>query len=140
PGPVQRLPRGRPGLGPDRGGPDGLPCPGVLPVLRGGRGRLRRRHGEPPHPVRAGPARRARPRRRPDRAVSRPAPADPRAARTRERLREALLEECAERPLAEVGVAALVRRAGVGRATFYVHYADLEALAVDACADVVREA
>lgn len=67
-------------------------------------------------------------------------PEDPRAARTREKLRRALLAECAERPLEEVGVAALVRRAGVGRATFYVHYADLEALAVDACADVVREA
>ncbi|WP_441247132.1 TetR/AcrR family transcriptional regulator [Kitasatospora sp. McL0602] len=67
-------------------------------------------------------------------------PPDPRAARTRERLRQALLAECAERPLAEVGVAALVRRAGVGRATFYVHYADLEALAVDACAGVVRDA
>jgi AcrR family transcriptional regulator len=72
--------------------------------------------------------------------VTRPAPEDPRTARTRERLRQALLDECAERPLEEVGVAALVRRAGVGRATFYVHYADLEALAVDACADVVREA
>ncbi|MEV1080143.1 TetR/AcrR family transcriptional regulator [Streptomyces sp. NPDC050211] len=72
--------------------------------------------------------------------MTRGAPEDPRAARTRARLREALLAECAERPLAEVGVAALVRRAGVGRATFYVHYADLEALAVDACADVVRDA
>lgn len=72
--------------------------------------------------------------------MSRGGPEDPRAARTRERLRRALLDECAERPLSEVGVAALVRRAGVGRATFYVHYADLEALAVDACADVVREA
>ncbi|WP_435612350.1 TetR/AcrR family transcriptional regulator [Streptomyces sp. bgisy159] len=68
------------------------------------------------------------------------APEDPRAVRTRSRLRAALLGECAERPLDEVSVAALVRRAGVGRATFYVHYADLEALAVDACADVVREA
>lgn len=67
-------------------------------------------------------------------------PQDPRAARTRAKLRQALLEECAERPLEEIGVAALVRRAGVGRATFYVHYPDLEALAVDACADVVREA
>ena len=72
--------------------------------------------------------------------MTRGAPEDPRAARTRARLREALLAECAERPLEEVGVAALVRRAGVGRATFYVHYPDLEALAVDACADVVREA
>ena len=68
------------------------------------------------------------------------APGDPRAARTRAKLRRALLDECAERPLAEVTTAALVRRAGVGRATFYVHYADLEALAVDACADVVRDA
>jgi AcrR family transcriptional regulator len=72
--------------------------------------------------------------------MTRIAPEDPRAARTRAKLREALLAECAERPLAEVGVAALVRRAGVGRATFYVHYEGLEALAVDACADVVREA
>jgi AcrR family transcriptional regulator len=72
--------------------------------------------------------------------VTRAAPQDPRAARTRARLREALLAECAERPLAEVGVAALVRRAGVGRATFYVHYAGIEDLAIDACADVVREA
>jgi AcrR family transcriptional regulator len=37
-------------------------------------------------------------------------------------------------------VAALVRRAGVGRATFYLHYDGLETLAVDACADVVRQA
>lgn len=37
-------------------------------------------------------------------------------------------------------MAALVRRAGVGRATFYLHYPTLEALAVDACADVVRDA
>ncbi|MFD5425786.1 TetR/AcrR family transcriptional regulator [Streptomyces sp. NPDC127084] len=65
---------------------------------------------------------------------------DPRAERTRSRLRRALLEECGERPLAEVGVAALVRRAGLGRATFYLHYPDLEALAVDACAEIVREA
>ncbi|WP_157876994.1 TetR/AcrR family transcriptional regulator, partial [Streptomyces graminilatus] len=72
--------------------------------------------------------------------MTRGAPEDPRAARTRAKLREALLAECAEHPLAEIGVAALVRRAGVGRATFYVHYPDLEALAVDACADVVREA
>ncbi|MEV7242544.1 TetR/AcrR family transcriptional regulator [Streptomyces sp. NPDC093248] len=72
--------------------------------------------------------------------MSRAPQEDPRAARTRARLRAALLKECAERPLAEVGVAALVRRAGVGRATFYVHYDGLEALAVDACADVVREA
>ncbi|WP_405573137.1 TetR/AcrR family transcriptional regulator [Streptomyces sp. NBC_01167] len=65
---------------------------------------------------------------------------DPRAERTRARLRAALLEECADRALDEVSVAAVVRRAGLGRATFYLHYADLQALAVDACAEVVREA
>lgn len=67
-------------------------------------------------------------------------PAEPRAARTRAALRRALLEECADRPLEEVGVAALVRGAGVARATFYLHYPDLEALAVDACAGVVHDA
>jgi AcrR family transcriptional regulator len=65
---------------------------------------------------------------------------DPRAERTRARLRQALLEECAERPLEEVSVAALVRTAGLSRATFYLHYPDLQALAVDACAEVVRDA
>lgn len=66
--------------------------------------------------------------------------ADPRTVRTRDRLRRALLDECAERPLDQVSVAALVRRAGVGRATFYLHYEDLRALAVDACAEVARQA
>ncbi|MEU9143379.1 TetR/AcrR family transcriptional regulator [Streptomyces sp. NPDC048349] len=65
---------------------------------------------------------------------------DPRTARTRARLRESLLAECAGRALAEVSVSAVVRRAGVGRATFYLHYEDLTALAVDACADVVHAA
>ncbi|MCJ0874514.1 TetR/AcrR family transcriptional regulator [Streptomyces sp. AP-93] len=65
---------------------------------------------------------------------------DPRTTRTKARLREGLLAECADRPLAEVSVSAVVRRAGVGRATFYLHYEDLTALAVDACADVVHAA
>ncbi len=68
------------------------------------------------------------------------AASDPRAERTREKLRQALLAECAERPLAEVSVSAVVRRAGLGRATFYLHYEDLQALAVDACAEVARRA
>ncbi|MFE6834177.1 TetR/AcrR family transcriptional regulator [Streptomyces sp. NPDC057705] len=67
-------------------------------------------------------------------------PEDPRTARTKGRLRESLLAECATAPLAEVSVSAVVRRAGVGRATFYLHYEDLTALAVDACADVVHTA
>ncbi|MFE3994772.1 TetR/AcrR family transcriptional regulator [Streptomyces goshikiensis] len=67
-------------------------------------------------------------------------PEDPRTARTRARLRESLFAECADRPLGEVSVSAVVRRAGIGRATFYLHYEDLPALAVDACAEVVRAA
>jgi AcrR family transcriptional regulator len=67
-------------------------------------------------------------------------PEDPRAVRTRARLHRALFEECTERALDQVSVAALVRRAGVGRATFYLHYEDLRALALDACAEVVRRA
>lgn len=65
---------------------------------------------------------------------------DQRAERTRGRLRQALFDECADRPLAQVSVSALVRRAGVSRGSFYLHYSDLESLAVDACAEVVREA
>lgn len=34
----------------------------------------------------------------------------------------------------------MVQRADVGRATFYLHYADLRALALDACAQVARDA
>lgn len=69
-----------------------------------------------------------------------PGGGDPRTARTRTALRQALLLECAQRPLDEVSVTDLVRRAGVSRATFYLHYEDLRALALDACADVVRQA
>lgn len=81
---------------------------------------------------------RPRPEPRPD---PRPEPRpDPRAERTRDALRQALREECAERPFAEVTVAAVVKRAGTARATFYLHYADLDALAVDACLRMARDA
>ncbi|MEN8653132.1 TetR/AcrR family transcriptional regulator [Streptomyces sp. 21So2-11] len=65
---------------------------------------------------------------------------DPRTARTRGRLREALLAACEEQTLEQVAVSDVVRRAGVGRATFYLHYDDLHTLAVDACAGLVRDA
>ncbi|MFD3872613.1 TetR/AcrR family transcriptional regulator [Streptomyces sp. NPDC058623] len=66
---------------------------------------------------------------------------DPRTARTKARLRESLLAECAAgREPTEVSVSAVVRRAGVGRATFHLHYEDLPALAVDACAEVAHAA
>jgi AcrR family transcriptional regulator len=65
---------------------------------------------------------------------------DPRGIRTRARLREALLDACEEQPLEQVSASEVVRRAGVGRATFYLHYDDLHALALDACATPAREA
>lgn len=64
---------------------------------------------------------------------------DPRIARTRERLHTALRTACAEKPLDQVSVSDVVRRADVARTTFYLHYRDLNALAVDACAEVVRQ-
>ena len=69
-----------------------------------------------------------------------PRAGDPRTARTRAKLRQSLLDECARRSLDEVSIIDLVQRAGVSRATFYLHYEDMRALALDACADVVREA
>jgi len=69
-----------------------------------------------------------------------PSPDDPRVLRTRSRLRSALVAACEQRPLDAVSVSEIARAAGVGRATFYLHYDDLDALAVDACAEVVRDA
>ncbi|GAA3219930.1 hypothetical protein [Actinocorallia longicatena] len=65
---------------------------------------------------------------------------DPRIARTKGRLHAALREACALAPLAEVSVSDVVRRARVARTTFYLHYDDLNALAVDSCAEIVRQA
>lgn len=65
---------------------------------------------------------------------------DPRTARTRARLRAALMSACDERSLDEVSVAEVIRIAGIGRATFYLHYENLRELALDACAELVRTA
>ena len=56
PGPLQRLPRGRPGLGAGAGR-RGRAREGLLPRLRHHRRRVRRRDGEPQHPLRAGDSR-----------------------------------------------------------------------------------
>lgn len=66
--------------------------------------------------------------------------ADPRVERTRTKLRAALLKECESHDLGDLSAAAVVRAAGVSRAAFYLHYANVEALAVDACAEIVRDA
>lgn len=55
---------------------------------------------------------------------------DRRVRRTRERLRDALISLCREKPYGEVRIADLLERADVGRATFYAHYRDKEDLLI----------
>lgn len=47
---------------------------------------------------------------------------DARVAQTRNRLTEAILELAATMPVHKISVAAVARRAGINRATFYDHY------------------
>ena len=53
---------------------------------------------------------------------------DPRTSRTRALLSQAFFELLLRRPYARIRVADIVRRAGVGRATFYVHFPSRSAL------------
>lgn len=57
-----------------------------------------------------------------------PSLSDPRIARSQQRLRDALLELTLERGWDDVSVQQICARAGVGRSTFYVHFADREEL------------
>lgn len=65
---------------------------------------------------------------------------DPRIARTRRSLQEALFELARERDLDEISVADIAERAGVNRSSFYQHYADKDTLLADAIDAVVEEA
>jgi AcrR family transcriptional regulator len=56
---------------------------------------------------------------------------DARIVRTRQALRQAMIDLAAESPLDEITVRAIAARAGVGYATFFRHYADKEALLAD---------
>lgn len=58
-------------------------------------------------------------------------PDDPRAQRTRDRLRAALRSLATEHELRSLTIAAVAREAGVNRATVYQHYGDLDALVAD---------
>ncbi|WP_043627416.1 TetR/AcrR family transcriptional regulator [Nonomuraea candida] len=62
---------------------------------------------------------------------------DPRAQRTRARLKAAVLELAAEQELATITMSALARRAEVNRATVYLHYPDVDSLVTDAMEDAV---
>lgn len=48
---------------------------------------------------------------------------DKRVAKTKRALRQALLAELQEKPMARITVAGLCRTAGIDRRTFYIHYA-----------------
>ncbi|HEY8591027.1 MAG TPA: TetR/AcrR family transcriptional regulator [Naasia sp.] len=65
---------------------------------------------------------------------------DPRIARTRSSLQQALLELARERPLEAITVGDIAERAGVNRSSFYQHYSDKETLLVDALDSAAEEA
>lgn len=65
---------------------------------------------------------------------------DPRIARTRTRLQEALFDLARERGIDEISVADIAERAGVNRSSFYQHYSDKDTLLADAIDAIVEEA
>ncbi|QKW12590.1 TetR/AcrR family transcriptional regulator [Verrucosispora sp. NA02020] len=65
---------------------------------------------------------------------------DPRVARTRTSLQEALLALARERPLDEIAVGDITGRAGINRSTFYQHYDDKEQLLTAALKSAVDRA
>lgn len=65
---------------------------------------------------------------------------DPRIARTRRSLQDALLALARERGLDDISVADIVERAEVNRSSFYQHYADRETLLADALDAAAEEA
>jgi len=65
---------------------------------------------------------------------------DPRIARTRQSLQQALFDLARERELDDISVADIAERAGVNRSSFYQHYSDKDTLLADAIDAVVEEA
>lgn len=65
---------------------------------------------------------------------------DPRIARTRRSLREALFALARERPLDEISVSDIAERAEVNRSTYYQHYSDKDTLLADALDAVIDDA
>ena len=64
---------------------------------------------------------------------------DPRAARTRERLDEAMLTLLSKQPLEEISVTEIVAEAGIGYATFFRHYPDKHELWRAATESLIHE-
>ncbi|MFI7274064.1 TetR/AcrR family transcriptional regulator [Streptomyces sp. NPDC049879] len=64
-------------------------------------------------------------------------PDDPRARRSRARLRTTILELAADKDPAAITMSEVARHAGVNRATVYQHFPDIDALVTDAMDDAV---
>jgi len=64
---------------------------------------------------------------------------DRRVQRTRQALRNALLELIKEKGYDSISVEEITRQANLGRATFYLHYKDKEDLLVDEFNEIVNE-
>ncbi|TDQ05034.1 TetR/AcrR family transcriptional regulator [Labedaea rhizosphaerae] len=64
-------------------------------------------------------------------------PDDPRAQRSRARLRETVLRLAADEDPASITMAAVAKHAGVHRATIYQHFPDVDTLLAEAMADAV---
>ena len=64
---------------------------------------------------------------------------DPRARRTRLQLQHALLDLARDRDLDAISISEIAVTAGVNRATFYLHYADKDALLLEAMTSVLVE-
>lgn len=64
---------------------------------------------------------------------------DARVVRTREALRQAMVDLAEESPLEAITVRAIAARAGVGYATFFRHYADKEELLADVADVLTRD-
>ncbi|WP_051233528.1 TetR/AcrR family transcriptional regulator [Pseudonocardia asaccharolytica] len=64
---------------------------------------------------------------------------DPRAQRSRARLRTAILELAASKEIGSITMSEVAKTAGVHRATVYQHFPDVNALATDAMEDAVEQ-
>jgi AcrR family transcriptional regulator len=64
---------------------------------------------------------------------------DPRVAKTRAALAEAVLALASEKPFADVTITEIAERAGVGYASFFRHYKDKDALLADVADTVVDD-
>lgn len=64
---------------------------------------------------------------------------DPRIARTRRSLRDALFSLARERSLDEISVSDIADRAGINRSTYYQHYSDKDTLLAEALDAVIED-